>query len=38
VGENERVIGIDSLAKNKRIEMQSAVDPIRTVFNCGYSP
>ena len=24
--------------KNNCIEMQSAVDPIRTVFNCGNSP
>jgi hypothetical protein len=24
--------------KNNCIEMQSAVDPIRTVFNCGESP
>ena len=26
------------IAKNECIEIQSAADPIRTVFNCGYSP
>ena len=26
------------IANNKCIEIQSAVDPVRTAFNCGYSP
>ena len=30
--------GYPPIATNKCIEIQSAVEPIRTVFNCGYSP